>query len=94
MFETFDSACGPAVQEKGDTVSVPNAPNPKKDAAGNVTDPDVSTFVELEKVLAASTNNKLIHPQLTAALDLENPNFTPAVGSPHWLAGWTSFPKN
>ena len=67
---------------KGDTVSIPNAPNPKKDAAGNVTDPDVSKFVEAEKVLATGLNNKVADAQLTAALNLEAPNFAPAAGSP------------
>ncbi|RKG96736.1 hypothetical protein D7V97_35170 [Corallococcus sp. CA053C] len=67
---------------KGDTASIPNAPNPKKDAAGTVTDPDVSKFVEAEKVLAAGLNNKVADPQLTAALNLDAPNFAPAAGSP------------
>ncbi|WP_375755311.1 hypothetical protein [Corallococcus exercitus] len=67
---------------KGDTASIPNAPNPKKDAAGTVTDPDVSKFVEAEKVLATGLNNKVADVQLTAATNLDAPNFAPAAGSP------------
>ncbi|MHA7634708.1 hypothetical protein [Corallococcus sp. M7] len=67
---------------KGDSVSIPNAPNPKKDASGTVTDPDVSKFAEAEKVLATGLNNKVLDAQLTAAANLEAPNFTPATGSP------------
>ncbi|MCY1032992.1 hypothetical protein OV207_16090 [Corallococcus sp. BB11-1] len=67
---------------RGDTLAIPNAPNPKKDASGAVTDADVSRFVEAEKVLAAGLNNKVADPQLTAALNLEAPDFTPAAGSP------------
>lgn len=67
---------------KGDSVSIPNAPNPKKDASGTVTDPDVSKFAEAEKVLATGLNNKVLDAQLTAATNLDAPDFTPATGSP------------
>ncbi|QAT88914.1 hypothetical protein EJ065_7391 [Corallococcus coralloides] len=67
---------------KGDSVSIPNAPNPKKDASGTVTDPDVSKFAEAEKVLATGLNNKVVDAQLTAATNLDAPDFTPATGSP------------
>ncbi|RYZ35895.1 MAG: hypothetical protein EOO71_33810 [Myxococcaceae bacterium] len=67
---------------RGDTLAIPNAPNPKKDASGAVTDADVSKFVEAEKVLAVGLNNKVVNPMLTGALNLEAPDFTPATGSP------------
>ncbi|RKG58529.1 hypothetical protein D7V80_38015 [Corallococcus sp. CA054B] len=67
---------------KGDSVSIPNAPNPKKDAAGTVTDPDVSKFAEAEKVLATGLNNKVLDAQLTAASNLDAPDFTPVANSP------------
>ncbi|WAS86682.1 hypothetical protein [Corallococcus sp. NCRR] len=42
----------------------------------------MSKFTEAEKVLATGLNNKVVDAQLTAATNLEAPNFTPATGSP------------
>ncbi|WP_163784465.1 hypothetical protein [Myxococcus vastator] len=67
---------------RGDTASIPAAPNPTVDAGGNVTNPDSSNFNEPEKVLASGLNNRVQDPQLTDALNLTAPNFMPAAGSP------------
>ncbi|WP_434346623.1 hypothetical protein ACN6A1_35280 [Myxococcus virescens] len=67
---------------RGDTVSIPAAPNPTVDAGGNITNPDVSNFNEPERVLASALNNRVVDPQLTDATHLTAPNFMPLAGSP------------
>ncbi|WP_426756368.1 hypothetical protein [Myxococcus sp. Y35] len=67
---------------RGDTTSIPAAPNPTVDANGNVTNPDSTNFDESVEVLASSLNNRVVDPQLTGAGNLTAPNFMPAAGSP------------
>ncbi|WP_434384665.1 hypothetical protein [Melittangium boletus] len=74
---------------KGDTTTLPYAPNPVKDSAGNTTQADSSllanggVFREPDQFLAAALRNHAsVDPQLPGALDLKAPDFTPAAGSP------------
>ncbi|ATB29478.1 hypothetical protein [Melittangium boletus] len=73
---------------KGDTTSIPYAPNPVKDSSGNTTQADTSlladgsVFKEPERFLADALQNQVVDPQLTAALDLRTPDFAPRTGSP------------
>ncbi|AEI63376.1 hypothetical protein [Corallococcus macrosporus] len=67
---------------RGDTASIPAAPNPTVDSSGNITNPDASNFDEPAKVLASGLNNRVMDPQLTDAQNLTAPDFAPAAGSP------------
>ncbi len=72
---------------RGNTTSIPYAPNPVKDSAGKVTNDDASRFAndtifkEPEQFLAAALRNQVVEPKLTASQDLKAPNFAPQAGS-------------
>ncbi|MCE9668769.1 hypothetical protein LY474_13170 [Myxococcus stipitatus] len=63
------------------TDTIPFAPNPKVEN-GVTVDPDVSKFNEAEKIIVAANGVKVVDPQLTDALNLGAPNFSPKTGSP------------
>ncbi|XXF78440.1 hypothetical protein P2318_01405 [Myxococcaceae bacterium GXIMD 01537] len=69
---------------KDDTTSIPTVANPQKDGAGKpIAGTDVTQFDEQTLVAPGNTyGNRVLDPQLTDALNLLKPNFTPKTGSP------------
>ncbi|OJH36667.1 hypothetical protein [Cystobacter ferrugineus] len=72
---------------RGDTTSIPYAPNPVKDSSGKVTNDDASRFAndtifkEPEQFITEALRNQVVDPKLTASQDLKAPNFAPQEGS-------------